>query len=55
MLQILMTLLPTLILDIFFKSLVNQNFGRAKNGIFVAFPDTLKVKFNYVSPTIFAV
>ena len=38
---------------IFFKSAVknNQNFGRAKNGMFVAVPDALKEKFNDVSPT----
>ena len=38
---------------IFFKSSVkdNQNFGRAKNGMFVAVPDALKEKFDDVSPT----
>ena len=37
---------------IFFKSAVkdNQNYGRAKNGMFVAVPDNLKERFNDVSP-----
>ena len=37
---------------IFFKSAVkdNQDYGRAKNGMFVAVPDKLKERFNDVSP-----
>ena len=37
---------------IFFKSAVkeNQNYGRAKNGMFVAVPDKFKERFNDVSP-----
>ena len=38
---------------IFFKSAVkeDQNYGRAKNGMFVAVPDKFKERFNDVSPT----